>query len=101
MDEKERVYGRRYPLDEDFLAAIARMPEASGVALGFERLVMLATGAPHIDMVLWTPAPRRDKGRAMTSVTQLSLTTPRRSKPPASSRTRVRSHPSRRVMRCR
>lgn len=57
MDEKERVYGRRYPLDEDFLAALARMPAASGVALGFERLVMLATGAPHIDMVLWTPAP--------------------------------------------
>ncbi|MDV7271040.1 EF-P lysine aminoacylase EpmA [Thioclava sp. A2] len=55
MDEKERVYGERYPLDEDFLAALAFMPPASGIALGFDRLVMLATGAPRIDDVLWTP----------------------------------------------
>ena len=55
MDEKERVYGTRYPLDEDFLTALAVMPPASGVALGFDRLVMLASGAPHIDHVLWTP----------------------------------------------
>jgi lysyl-tRNA synthetase class 2 len=55
MDEKQRVYGERYPIDEDFLAALAHMPEASGVALGFDRLVMLATGAPHIDSVMWTP----------------------------------------------
>jgi len=56
MDEKARVYGERYPLDEDFLAALSEMPPASGVALGLDRLVMLATGAPHIDMVQWTPA---------------------------------------------
>ena len=55
MDEKQRVYGERYPLDEDFLAALARMPPASGVALGFDRLVMLAAGAPDIDHVIWTP----------------------------------------------
>ncbi len=55
MDEKARVYGERYPLDEDFLAALAAMPQASGIALGFDRLVMLATGAPRIDDVLWTP----------------------------------------------
>jgi lysyl-tRNA synthetase class 2 len=55
MDEKQRVYGERYPLDEDFLAALAIMPEASGVALGFDRLVLLATGARHIDEVIWTP----------------------------------------------
>ncbi len=55
MDEKQRVYGERYPLDEDFLAALALMPPASGIALGFDRLVMLATGAPHIDDVIWTP----------------------------------------------
>lgn len=55
MTEKERVYGERYPLDEDFLAALAAMPQASGVALGFDRLVMLATGASRIEQVLWTP----------------------------------------------
>lgn len=55
MDEKERVHGERYPLDEDFLAALARMPPASGIALGFDRLVMLATGAPRIDLVQWVP----------------------------------------------
>jgi len=55
MDEKARVYGERYPLDEDFLAALSQMPPAAGAALGFDRLVMLATGASRIDQVLWTP----------------------------------------------
>ncbi|MBR1220322.1 EF-P lysine aminoacylase GenX [Bradyrhizobium sp. U87765 SZCCT0131] len=55
MDEKERRYGERYPLDEDFLAAVAQMPSASGVALGLDRLVMLAAGAVRIDQVVWTP----------------------------------------------
>ena len=55
MDEKERRYGERYPLDEDFLGAVAQMPQASGVALGFDRLVMLASGATRIDQVVWTP----------------------------------------------
>jgi lysyl-tRNA synthetase class 2 len=55
MAEKERVHGERYPLDEDFLAALGDMPPASGIALGFDRLVMLATGAQRIEQVLWTP----------------------------------------------
>jgi elongation factor P--(R)-beta-lysine ligase len=55
MDEKQRRYGERYPLDEDFLAAVGQMPQASGVALGFDRLVMLASGALRIDQVVWTP----------------------------------------------
>ncbi len=55
MAEKQRVYGERYPVDEDFLAALAQMPPASGIALGFDRLVMLATGAARIDQVQWTP----------------------------------------------
>jgi lysyl-tRNA synthetase class 2 len=55
MDEKQRRYGERYPLDEDFLAAVASMPQASGVALGFDRLAMLAGGAAKIDQVVWTP----------------------------------------------
>ncbi|MDT8855433.1 EF-P lysine aminoacylase EpmA [Paracoccaceae bacterium Fryx2] len=55
MDEKQRVYGHRYPLDEDFLAALGQVPASSGIALGFDRLVMLATGAPRIDDVIWAP----------------------------------------------
>ncbi len=55
MDEKQRRYGERYPLDDDFLAAVAAMPPASGVALGFDRLVMLASGALRVDQVVWTP----------------------------------------------
>jgi lysyl-tRNA synthetase class 2 len=55
MDEKQSRYGERYPLDEDFLAAVDSMPDASGVALGFDRLVMLASGASRIDQVVWTP----------------------------------------------
>lgn len=57
MAEKARIYGERYPLDEDFLAALAMMPPASGCALGFDRLVMLATGATSVDQVIWTPLP--------------------------------------------
>jgi len=56
MNVKQSAYGERYPLDEDFLAALEHMPDASGVALGFDRLVMLAAGARHIEDVLWTPA---------------------------------------------
>jgi lysyl-tRNA synthetase class 2 len=55
MAEKERIYGERYPIDEDFLAALAAMPQACGIALGLDRLVMLATGASRIEQVLWNP----------------------------------------------
>ena len=59
MNEKERIYGERYPLDREFLAALPQIPPASaGCALGFDRLVMLATGATRIDQVQWTPLPR-------------------------------------------
>jgi lysyl-tRNA synthetase class 2 len=61
MDEKEKIYGERYPIDEDFLAALAIMPEASGSALGFDRLVMLATGALTIEDVIWTPVAGGDR----------------------------------------
>jgi lysyl-tRNA synthetase class 2 len=57
MAEKARIYGERYPLDEDFLAALSAMPDACGIALGLDRLVMLATGATRIDQVLWNPLP--------------------------------------------
>ncbi len=57
MAEKERLYGERYPVDEDFIAALPHMPPASGIALGFDRLVMLATGARRIEDVIWAPVP--------------------------------------------
>ena len=55
MAEKQRIYGETYPIDEDFLAALGQMPEASGAALGLDRLVMLASGAQRIEQVIWTP----------------------------------------------
>jgi lysyl-tRNA synthetase class 2 len=55
MAEKERIYKERYPIDDDFIAALRSMPPSCGVALGFDRLVMLATGATRIDQVMWTP----------------------------------------------
>ena len=57
MDEKQRIYGERYPIDEDFLSALSHMPPASGVAMGFDRLVMLATRARNVNDVIWTPLP--------------------------------------------
>jgi len=53
--EKDRLYRERYPIDEDFIAALRIMPPACGVALGLDRLVMLAAGATHIEQVMWTP----------------------------------------------
>ncbi|MCI4677535.1 EF-P lysine aminoacylase GenX [Rhodoblastus acidophilus] len=55
MAERARIYGSSFPIDEDFLEALAFMPPASGCALGLDRLVMLATGADHIEDVLWAP----------------------------------------------
>ncbi len=55
MAIKQAIYGERYPLDEDFLAALAHMPPASGIAMGFERLVILSSGARGIDDVMWAP----------------------------------------------
>lgn len=57
MAEKSRIYGETYPLDEDLLAALAIMPPSSGIALGFDRVVMLSTAAPRIEDVIWTPVP--------------------------------------------
>jgi lysyl-tRNA synthetase class 2 len=54
--KKRALYGATYPIDEDFLAALEHgLPPCSGIALGFDRLVMLATGAEDIEEVLWAP----------------------------------------------
>jgi lysyl-tRNA synthetase class 2 len=61
MAERQRRYGEQYPIDGDFLKALAHMPPASGIALGFDRLVMLATGASRIEQVLWAPVAGDDR----------------------------------------
>jgi elongation factor P--(R)-beta-lysine ligase len=54
--KKEALYGETYPIDEDFLAALEQgLPECAGIALGFDRLVMLCTGAERIEDSLWAP----------------------------------------------
>lgn len=55
MTIKKDRYGESYPIDEDFLSALDVMPDASGAALGFDRLVMLAAGADNLNQVVWTP----------------------------------------------
>lgn len=57
MREKQRLYGETYPIDEDFLNALAHMPPASGAALGFDRLAMLAAGVESVHEVIATPFP--------------------------------------------
>ena len=49
---RRREKGRELPLDEEFLRDLTSMPAASGVALGFDRLVMLLSGAQRIGEVV-------------------------------------------------
>ncbi len=55
MALKQVLYGERYPIDEDFLAALSFVPPSAGMALGLDRLAMLVTGAERIEEVLWAP----------------------------------------------
>jgi lysyl-tRNA synthetase class 2 len=55
--ELRRRLGRPvYPLDEPFLEAVGVMPDAGGVAIGLDRLLMLLVGAESIEEVLLFPA---------------------------------------------
>jgi len=54
---KHRLYGVRYPIDEELLSALGELESAAGIALGLDRLIMLATGAARIEDVLWAPVP--------------------------------------------
>jgi lysyl-tRNA synthetase class 2 len=56
QEQRRRLGHRVYPLDEPFLEALGRMPDAGGVAVGFDRLLMLLTGAEAIEEVLLFPA---------------------------------------------
>jgi lysyl-tRNA synthetase class 2 len=60
MQKRQALYGHRYPIDEDLLAALAAIDSAAGAALGFDRLAMLASGAERIDDVLWAPVASPD-----------------------------------------
>ena len=54
MALKKQRYGTAWPVDDDFIAALEYgMPESGGIAMGVDRLVMLATGAEDIRDVLW------------------------------------------------
>ncbi len=56
MDLKQQLYGYRYPIDADFLAALRHgMPESAGIALGLDRLIMTIAGVETIDEILWLP----------------------------------------------
>lgn len=62
MDMKEKLYGERYPIDADFIDALRfGLPDAAGIALGFDRLVMLCAGAEKVDDVLWLPVMRGNR----------------------------------------
>lgn len=53
---RKKIYGDDYPVDHDFLKALEHgLPASSGNALGLDRLVMLLTGADHIDLVQAQP----------------------------------------------
>ncbi len=55
FEEETRIRAARgkavYPIDEALLAALPQMPPTAGIALGLDRLIMLATGARDISEV--------------------------------------------------
>ncbi|WP_394661390.1 EF-P lysine aminoacylase EpmA [uncultured Acinetobacter sp.] len=56
--ERDKLGLQVMPLDENLLAALAHMPECSGIALGIDRLLMVATQKLNIEQVIAFPASR-------------------------------------------
>jgi lysyl-tRNA synthetase class 2 len=61
---RHAMFGEDWPMDEDFLEALAfGMPRSAGIALGFDRLAMVAARADRIEQVLWLPGLANEKYR--------------------------------------
>ncbi|MET0386946.1 MAG: amino acid--tRNA ligase-related protein, partial [Polyangiales bacterium] len=59
QETREKLGRSVYPIDERFMAALSEgIPPSGGNALGFDRLLMLLTGAKHIDEVVALPVGR-------------------------------------------
>jgi lysyl-tRNA synthetase class 2 len=55
-ERRHAMHGADWSLDDDFLEALEHgMPQAAGIALGFDRMAMIASSADRISQVLWLP----------------------------------------------
>jgi elongation factor P--(R)-beta-lysine ligase len=50
---RHAIHGPDWDMDEALLAALPHMPPTAGIALGFDRLAMIVSGANRIGQVLW------------------------------------------------
>lgn len=55
LTKKMALYGESLAIDQDFLDCLTQMPDCSGIAMGVDRLIMLTSGASHIEDTLWIP----------------------------------------------
>ena len=57
QNEKLSLYGETFPIDYEFLDAVENLSSCTGIAMGVDRLIMLATHAKNIKDVLWIEIP--------------------------------------------